>query len=127
MKRLFLALPRETREHKCISDLAQGLGKVRSTELQNNSVEPPKPLPPRFPVIIAEWERNTRELLRVSLDRFNGRNMIDIRSWWRDDDDTWKPSRGGLTLAVRHLPLLAEGVSAAMQRACSLGLVKDEQ
>jgi hypothetical protein len=57
----------------------------------------------RFPIIIAEWQRNSRDLVRVSLDRFNNRNTIDIRSWWRDSDGTFKPGRGGLTLAVKHL------------------------
>jgi hypothetical protein len=30
-----------------------------------------------------------REMVRVSLDRFNNRNTIDIRSWWRDQIDLW--------------------------------------
>jgi hypothetical protein len=78
----------------------------------------------RFPIIIAEWQRNSREVVRVSLDRFNNRDTIDIRSWWRDGDGTFKPGRGGLTLAVKHLPALADGLADALQRARILGLVE---
>lgn len=35
----------------------------------------------RFPISIAEWQRNSREVVRISLDPFNDRDTIDIRSW----------------------------------------------
>src|SRR5437762_7689957 len=37
-----------------------------------------------FPVVIAEWPRNNRELIRVSLGHLNTCFTIDIRCWWRD-------------------------------------------
>jgi hypothetical protein len=78
----------------------------------------------RFPIIIAEWQRNGREVVRVSLDRFNNRNTIDIRSWWRDGSGTFRPGRSGLTLAVKHVPALADGLGDALQRARILGLIE---
>jgi hypothetical protein len=77
-----------------------------------------------FPIIIAEWQRNSREIVRVALDRFNGRETIDIRSWWQDRDGTYKPGRGGLTLSVAHLPALAEGLALALVEAQRLGLIE---
>ena len=41
---------------------------------------------PGFPIVIAEWPRNSRELVRVALDRFNNRFTIDVRSWWKDGE-----------------------------------------
>ena len=79
---------------------------------------------PTYPIVIAEWPRNSRELVRVSLDRYNNRQTIDIRAWWQDGEGNWRPSRGGLTLSVKHLPALAKGLTAALHRACSLGLVE---
>jgi hypothetical protein len=79
----------------------------------------------RFPLVIAEWPRNGRELVRISLDRFNDRFTIDIRSWWRDTDGIFRPSRGGLTLAVKHVPALADGLDKALRRAVVLGLVEE--
>jgi transcriptional coactivator p15 (PC4) len=79
---------------------------------------------PGFPMVIAEWPRNSRELVRVSLDRFNNRETIDIRSWWQDAEGDWRPGRSGLTLAVKHLPALADGLAEALGRARALGLVE---
>jgi hypothetical protein len=79
----------------------------------------------RLPIVIAAWPRNSREMVRISLDRFNACYTIDIRSWWRDTDGTFKPGRGGLTLAVKHLPKLADGLGDALQRARVLGLVDE--
>jgi hypothetical protein len=89
----------------------------------------PRPTPPtskadRLPIIIAAWPRNSRKIVRISLDRFNTCYTIDIRCWWRDTDSTFKPSRAGLTLAVRHLPQLVDGLGDALQRARVLGLVE---
>jgi hypothetical protein len=78
----------------------------------------------RYPIIVAEWQRNSREIVRVALDRFNNRETIDIRSWWQDGEGKWRPGRGGLTLAVRHLPALADALADALQQARALGLIE---
>jgi transcriptional coactivator p15 (PC4) len=79
---------------------------------------------PAFPIIIAEWQRNNREVVRVTIDRYNNRDTIDIRAWWLDGENNWRAGRGGLTLAVKHLPALADGLADALQRARALGLVE---
>ena len=78
-----------------------------------------------FPIVIAEWPRNNRELVRISLDHFNNSCFtIDVRSRWRDSDGSFKPSSRGLTLAVKHIPKLASGLCDALQRAETLGLIE---
>jgi hypothetical protein len=77
-----------------------------------------------FPLIIAEWPRNERELVRVSLSRFDSRFTIDIRCWWRNSNGTFNPGRHGVTLSVKHLPKLAEGLISARRRALLLGLIE---
>ena len=77
-----------------------------------------------FPITIAEWPRNTRELVRITLGRFKNRFTVDIRSWWQNGDGIFKLGRSGLTLAVEHLPKLAEGLDQALMRADLLGLVE---
>jgi Transcriptional Coactivator p15 (PC4) len=81
------------------------------------------PLPPRLPIVISEWLRNGHDVIRITLDRFNGREVIDIRCWFRDGEGGLRPSRSGMTLAIRHLPLLARGLTEAHGRARVLGLV----
>jgi Transcriptional Coactivator p15 (PC4) len=81
---------------------------------------------PDYPIKIAEWRRNNHQTVRITLDRFNNRETIDIRTWWPDDLGNWRPGRGGLTLAVKHLPALVQGLADALQCARALGLVEPE-
>lgn len=92
--------------------------------MQSISEGPPKPNGSHFPIIVAEWRRDDNEVIRVSFDRFNGRKVIDVRAWWRDSDDKWKPGRGGLTLAIKHLPDLAAGLAKALSIAEELKLLE---
>jgi hypothetical protein len=62
----------------------------------------------------------TRESIRIALDLFNGRHTIDVRAWWKDDVGNLRPVRGGITIAVRHLPALADGLANALDCACAL-------
>ena len=66
-------------------------------------------LAPTYPILVAEWQRNGREIIRIARDRFNKRETIDIRSWRQDSEDSRRPGRG-LTFSVKHLPALAEGL-----------------
>jgi hypothetical protein len=44
--------------------------------------------------------------------------------WWKDGEGNWRPGRGGLTLAVNHLPALADGLADALERAREFGLIE---
>ena len=73
--------------------------------------------------IISEWPINARELLRVRLDVYQGRDIVDLRRWYSTGGGNYLPGRGGLTIAVRHLPALAEAVQRALADASAAGLV----
>ena len=77
-----------------------------------------------FPVVIAEWPRNNRELIRVSLGHLNTCFTIDIRCWWRDPKRVFRPGRDGLTLSIKHLPKLAQAMSKALECAEEFGLTE---
>jgi hypothetical protein len=77
-----------------------------------------------FPIVIAEWDRNSREVVRIALDLYNRKHTINARVWYRDGDDV-KPSKSGITLAVKHLPALAEAVGKALDAARELGLLNE--
>lgn len=80
--------------------------------------------PPAFPLVIAEWDRNSREVVRVALDRYNGRHTVNARVWYRDGD-TLKPSKSGITLALKHLPALADALARSLDAARDMGLLDD--
>jgi|ERR1051325_5962625 hypothetical protein len=86
--------------------------------------EPPSVPETPYPILIAEWPRNKREIIRVALDQYQGRDVVDARSWWRDEQGKWRPGRSGLTLSLKHLHPLAEGLAGALRRAQALGLVR---
>ena len=77
-----------------------------------------------LPLIVAEFERNAREVVRVSIGEFRGRKTIDVRTWYRDGT-TLKPGRSGITMALVHLPALADGLQLALIRAEAGGLIDD--
>jgi hypothetical protein len=78
------------------------------------------------PVTIVEWPRNKREVIRVRLDRYNGRDTVDLRTWYRDQNGDLRPTPKGLTLAVDHLPALAAAVNQALHAACERGLIVED-
>jgi hypothetical protein len=77
------------------------------------------------PVLIAEWPKNAREVVRVDLHEFNRVHVVGARVWYRDEADEIRPGKSGLTLAVKHLPALADAIGKALARAIELGLVEE--
>ena len=75
------------------------------------------------PIIIASWPKNGRETLQIRLDSFKGQTIVDCRAWYAGADGTLKPGRGGLTIAVRHLAALADGIGKALATAKASGLI----
>jgi hypothetical protein len=117
-----LALPREAHQSGNINGLAQSLGESAPIGLQGVSAGSPKP---EFPITVAERDRNSREVVRVALDQCNGRHTVNARVWYHDDNDVLKPGKTGITLAVKHLPALAEALAKALMEARELGLLND--
>jgi hypothetical protein len=63
--------------------------------------------------IIDEWRRKDGEVVRVSLDEFNGRPTVDIRTWWCDTEGVWRPGKSGFTVSRAHLDRLADALVKA--------------
>ena len=45
------------------------------------------------PIIIAEWRRSQTEQIRVTLERFRGRNVVVLRTWWKNGKGEDCPGR----------------------------------
>jgi hypothetical protein len=72
-------------------------------------------------LVIGEESLNSRDVLRVALDQYEGCNAVDARKFYKRE--TLKPTRKGLTLAVERLPALAALITAALDRARADGLL----
>jgi hypothetical protein len=73
-------------------------------------------------ITIAEWWKNRRgESIRLVLSQFQGRSILDLRTWYTADGKL-KPGKG-FAAEVRHLPRLAAAIAKAKAKARQLGLV----
>jgi hypothetical protein len=77
-----------------------------------------------LPVIVADIRKNDSERLRITIDEFHGVPIIDVRQWYfsRDDSEP-RPTKKGLSVAIRHLPALAKAMTDALDRAREMGLI----
>jgi hypothetical protein len=50
--------------------------------------------------LIAAFEKNNREQVRLYLSEFQGRPMIDLRVWAETQDGTWIRTRKGITMSA---------------------------
>lgn len=71
----------------------------------------------REPTIVAQWELNRRESVRIELHQFKGHPLIGIRKWFAAEDGTLRPGKDGINLNVKHLPKLAAAISEALSLA----------
>jgi hypothetical protein len=75
------------------------------------------------PVTIAEWWRNrSGQSIRISLSTYQGKNLVDVRTW-ATVDGKLKPTTKGLAVEVRHLPRLTAAFAKACDQARELGLI----
>lgn len=74
-------------------------------------------------LIAAEWPVTRRETARVTLRRYKDRWLVDLRRWFRGDDGELRPSNKGISLAVEHLPQLADAIAFAMEEAHRRGFI----
>jgi hypothetical protein len=63
-------------------------------------------------------------MIRVRLDIYQGRDIIDLRRWYSDGNIDHKPGRG-LAISVKHLPALAAALNAALSQAEAAGLLTE--
>ena len=54
--------------------------------------------------LIAQFEKNATEVVRVSLTEFRGRKLIDLRVYYTDDEGEYRPTRKGIAISVDGYP-----------------------
>ncbi len=74
-------------------------------------------------VLISQFEKNKKEEVRISVDTFHGRKLINIRVYYRDDDGSMKPGKQGLALSVEQYKDIAGAILELGQHLKSKGLI----
>ena len=69
---------------------------------------------------IGTIERSETEQIRINWSEYEGKPFLSIRMWKRGDDEGWWPDgKRGISIRVRELPDLADGISEAIDLAAA--------
>lgn len=52
--------------------------------------------------VIAQFEKNATEVIRLSLTEYRGRKLIDARVYYSDDEGQYRPTKKGISLSVER-------------------------
>ncbi len=63
-----------------------------------------------FGEAIVKFEKNSKEEVRVSVDEYRGRKIINIRVYYRNEAGAWLPGKQGIALSVDRYRDLADAV-----------------
>jgi len=70
--------------------------------------------------VVASFKRNPTEEVRAGIKEFKGRRYIDLRIYYLDDQNEWKPTRKGISLATDFMPELKTAVDSLEKELKSL-------
>lgn len=75
-----------------------------------------------YPDFIAgEWPRSHREVIRVALQHYQGRQVLSVCAWYRDGMGEMRPGSDGITLGLAHLAPLLDALAETYREACARG------
>jgi hypothetical protein len=77
------------------------------------------------PTVIATLVKNAREQVRVSLDHYQGHDLIDVRVVMELNPETkaMMPTKKGISLRIEQLPDLISALRKAVEEARRRGLL----
>ena len=67
-------------------------------------------------MLIHEFNKNSVEKVRVSLAEYRGHKLVDIRVYYKNDDNEFLHSRKGISLSLDLFPELWKGLEKARKR-----------
>lgn len=63
--------------------------------------------------VIASFEKNSMEEVRISLTTYKGKNLIDLRVYYQPEDGEEKrPTKKGITISPEKFPELKKAMGA---------------
>lgn len=65
--------------------------------------------------VIYEFEKNSRETVRLIHKIWNAQDLIDLRVYYKAENGELKPTQKGLCLRVEHLPELKKTIEAMVK------------
>ncbi len=66
-------------------------------------------------MLIGKFNKNTQEMMRVSIEEFKNKKYLDIRTYYLNDENEWKPTKKGVTVSLELIPELSKLIQKAEQ------------
>lgn len=60
-------------------------------------------------------EKNSAEEIRITLNEFQGKQLVSVRTYWRKSEDEIIPTKKGVSLPVDKLDELIDGLEVLRQ------------
>jgi len=64
---------------------------------------------------IYEFQKNVLEKVIVEITKFNGSDYLNLRTWFQDAKNVWRPSHKGITLSLDKIGELKIGIDLAFK------------
>jgi len=62
--------------------------------------------------LIAQFEKNATEVVRVSITEYRKRQFIDVRIYYSDDEGQYRPTKKGVSLSPEVYPDFKRALAA---------------
>jgi len=70
---------------------------------------------------IASIEKNSREVLRVTLEDFKGHRLVNLRVWFKSTEGDFRPGKHGVAIRIDKLDALISALVEAHGKANEVG------
>jgi predicted phosphoadenosine phosphosulfate sulfurtransferase len=77
--------------------------------------------------VIAQFEKNATEVVRVALTEYRGHKLIDVRVYYSDDEGQYRPTKKGVSLSVDLYPDFKKALHALEQAMLERKLITPDE
>jgi hypothetical protein len=77
--------------------------------------------------VLAQFEKNATEVVRLSLTEFRGHKLIDLRVYYSDDAGQFKPTKKGVSVSVGLYTELKKAIHSLEKTLLDLNLITAEE
>ena len=65
--------------------------------------------------LIAEFNKNASEVIRIQLTEYDGKELLDIRVWVTRDEKDWIPTKKGISIRTEQIGDLKQAIDKAAE------------
>ncbi len=77
--------------------------------------------------LIAQFEKNATEVVRVSLTEYRKRKLVDVRVYYSDDEGEYRPTKKGVSLSLEVYPDFKRALASLEKILLERDLISPEE